>query len=714
MFNPNTPIEELKNVGSRHKSKLAKLDIKTARDLLWHFPSRYDDYSETLPISSVQAGEKVNIQGEVMKVSVSRIFKLRMTIVNAVIQDETGAIKASWFNQPYIANSLKEGDFISMAGKATTSKKYGLFLTNPTYEKMGRPGETSIPKGLTHTKGLVPVYPETEGVSSKYLRYIIKPILEYVYIPDYLPTETRKRNGFIDLNSAIKFVHYPKTPEDAQRARERLAFDDLLLFQMKSVFERRKTRQLKSIPIPFDKELITKFIKTLPFELTKDQKVAAWEILQDIEKSYPMNRLMEGDVGSGKTVVALIASVQVMANQYQAVWLAPTEVLARQHYESVTKLLKNSLYSIGIMTSSESKIDGSKVSKAEFKKRAEKGQLDLVIGTHAVLQKDVTFPKLALVVIDEQHRFGVKQRSQLVKGKDKAPIPHLLSMTATPIPRTLALTIYGDLDISIIKEKPKNRKVIKTLVVEPERRKSAYDFIEKEIKNGRQAFVVCPRIEVTTDTEGVKTRSPQFRMNLKEIWSEAKAAEEEYIKLSKEIFPHLRVAMVHGKLKPKDKNEVMEKFSQGEYDILVSTSVIEVGVDIPNASVMAIENADRFGLAQLHQFRGRVGRSEHQSYCILFCSEGGHSSNARLNAMVKTDDGFLLAEKDMAIRGPGEFMGDKQSGVPDLVMTSLANVELIKKARAEARAILKSDPSLYKFPALKQRLDSFQRMNHFE
>ncbi|OGN27424.1 MAG: ATP-dependent DNA helicase RecG [Candidatus Yanofskybacteria bacterium RIFCSPLOWO2_01_FULL_49_17] len=718
------PIEKLSHVGTRNLPRLKRLGISTVRDLLWHLPARYEDFSAMTAIADVQPDEKVHIQGEVVKIDTKRIFPRRMSVTTAIVKDDSGAIKAVWFNQPYIENALAEGTRVSLAGTAKLSK-HGLQLSSPTYEKLrnGEYGPVVPAGGLTHTEGLVPVYPETEGISSKYLRFLIKPILEQIKISDHLPDEVLDRNGLVNLEQAIHAVHYPKTPNEAEKAKERLAFDDLLLFQIKALLERRKMNQLKSVPIVFDKELVTDFISRLPFELTKDQKVAAWEILKDLEKSYPMNRLMEGDVGSGKTVVALIAAIQAAKTArpdggrgYQTVFMAPTEVLANQHMETIRGLISHTDIEVALLTAANAWTTYSLGKKADIKKRIASGQAKIIIGTHALIQKGVTFPKLALVVIDEQHRFGVKQRAHLVKNKDI--VPHLLSMTATPIPRTLALTIYGDLDISIIKERPVGRQKIITRIVSTKDRAEAYQFIRSEIKRGRQVFVICPRIE-TSEAKVVDAALPRrarqgTSAQMKLIWADVKAVEEEYKKLSELIFPDLKVAMLHGKMKPKEKQKAMSDFKSGKHDVLVSTSVIEVGVDMPNATVMMIENADRFGLAQLHQFRGRIGRGEHQSYCLLFATADTKTVNQRLKALVDSDDGFLLAEKDMAIRGPGEFFGTGQSGLPDLAMAALSNVELIKKARTEARILLKNDANLTNYPLLRERLDKFQKLTHFE
>ena len=712
------PIEQLKSVGPRNLPRLSKLGIKTVKDLLWHFPVRYEDYSRVIPVSEIEPGQKVNIQGEVLKISSRMIFPKRMSITNALVGDETGAVKVVWFNQPFIANSLREGTLVSLAGKANLDK-HGLYLSSPTYEKIQDIEFKTY--NLTHTGGLIPIYPETEGVTSKYLRFLIKPILKDFDALDPLPEQIISKYNFPPLKDAICKIHYPLSDAEIKSAKERLAFDDLFLFQLKAFLERRKLNQLKSVPIKFNKELIQGFISRLPFELTKDQKIAAWEILKDLEKTYTMNRLMEGDVGSGKTVVALMGAVQVAKagtgdkqRGYQSVFMAPTEVLANQHFRTISELLGPALdgIDIGLLTGSEAKLNNKVIDKRELKKKISQGGVDIIIGTHAVIQKGIHFKNLALVIIDEQHRFGVSQRAALVKNSESKIFPHLLSMTATPIPRTLALTIYGDLDISIIKEKPKNRQKIITKVISPLQRKVAYKFIREEVNSGRQVFVICPRIELADPTKEVKGKNGQSKMNI--MWAEAKAVQEEYKKLSEEIFPDLKVAMLHGKMKPKEKNEVMDKFKDKKYGILVSTSVIEVGVDIPNATIMMVENSERFGLAQLHQFRGRVGRGEHRSYCLLFSSTPDKNINQRLKALVECDDGFELAEKDMTIRGPGEFFGVKQSGLPDLAMASLANVELIKKARFEAELLLKEDSGLSNHPLLKERLDRFQRLTHFE
>src|SRR3989338_1353120 len=449
MTDLSLPVEKLKNVGTRNAPRLHRLGVKTLKDILWHFPTRYEDYSETVPISDITPDKKVNIQGEIVKITTKKLFPRRMFITDAIVKDLSGAIKAVWFNQPFIENQLPEGTFVSLAGKVKTGKN-GTYLSSPTYEKIS----SSQPTTLKHTKGLVPVYPETEGITSKYLRFLIKPLLSDLRITDHVPETVLKKHNFPALAVAIKDIHFPNSEENARKAKERLAFDDLMLFQIKALLERRKMNQLKSAPISFDEKIIKEFIARLPFELTKDQKIALFEICKDLEKKYPMNRLLEGDVGSGKTVVALAAAYQTAKAGFQTVFIVPTEVLANQHFKTATSIITDADIKIGLLTASASKLNSGDISKKTLKQKILSGDMNIVIGTNALIQKDVSFGRLSLVVLDEQHRFGINQRATLVKNKEL--VPHLLSMTATPIPRTLALTIYGDLDISIIKEKPKD------------------------------------------------------------------------------------------------------------------------------------------------------------------------------------------------------------------------------------------------------------------
>lgn len=702
-----TPIESIPGV-SRYKSKLSKLGILTVRNLLFHFPSRHDDLRSV--VSTVQAsnmlGEKVVVEGIVSSIKNTFAFRRRMMITEAVVADDEGSLRAVWFNQPYLEKSLPSGTPVRLAGKIAITKR-GVFITNPVHEKY-YPGQSGEP---THTGGLVPVYPETTGVSSRLLRFLIKPILAGIEIPDTLSAPLLKQFNIVPLDTAIREVHFPSGEEQVKKARERIAFDEILAMQLRALTERRKLVTLKSASIPFNQPFIKERIKKLPFILTKDQKVALWEVLKDFERRYPMNRLLEGDVGSGKTVVALLSALQVFQAGWQIAYLAPTEILAQQHFKTMTDLAGDAL-KIALLTGSGARSLTGQLSKMALKKAVNNGEIDLLVGTHALLEEDVLLPRLALVVIDEQHRFGISQRAKLLRPRGSSQlVPHLLSMTATPIPRTLALTVFGDLDISIIKEKPKNRKPIKTSVVPPSLRQEAYEHIDREISAGRQVFVLCPRVELAPEPapEGTKLHR---QSRLDEL--DAVAVEEEFKRLSEKVFPHRRIAKLHGRMKPKDKESTMREFKDGWYDILVTTSVIEVGVDVPNAAVMAIENADRFGLAQLHQFRGRVGRAEHQSYCFLFASSDEKAVNKRLAALVECEDGFMLAEQDLKLRGPGEFLGTRQSGLPDIAMSSLADVSIIKKARLASRVILKDDPSLKKYPLLRRQLSESRSLAHRE
>lgn len=712
MLDLTAPITRVRSIGTRSAARLMKLGIRTVKQLLWHLPARYEDYSQAVPIAEVEPGQKQSIQGEVISIASRYIWPKRLTITTATIRDDSGAIRAVWFNQPYLEEALTTGTLVSVAGKIVLDKR-GLQMSNPVYEKIGSVEHTNGDQ-LRHTGRLIPIYPETEGVTSKYLRFLIQPLLENLEITDPLPAAVRRQYDLADLADALRTVHYPESVEAVPEARNRLAFDDLLLLQLKALRERRHMNALRSVHIPMDTTYMKTLVAALPFTLTKDQRVATLEILQDMERPYPMNRLMEGDVGSGKTVVALLAALHGAHVGKQTVLLAPTEVLAQQHYHTVQTLIKAVGAHTALITGSCAMLNGNESTKAAVKRAIGAGQVHIIIGTHAVLREDVKFKALALVVIDEQHRFGIEQRATLLRSSrasdGQALVPHLLSMTATPIPRTLALTIFGDLDISIIREKPKGRLAIETTVVTSNKRPQVYEFIRKQVREGRQVFVLCPLIEVQKAEDG-KVQKPLSQAKF--IWAQAKAVEEEYKRLSKEIFPDLKVSMLHGRMKAAQKQTVMREFKDGWHDILVSTSVIEVGVDIPNATIMVVEGAERFGLAQLHQFRGRVGRAEHQSYCFLFPTDDT-TGNRRLQAMTKTDDGFLLAEQDMKIRGPGEFFGIKQSGLPDLTMAALANVDLIKKARTAARAIMKVDPDLKRNPLLAEQLESMRAFTHLE
>jgi len=697
----STSVEKIPRVGPKYREKLKKLGIQTIRDLLWHFPHRYEDFSNIVPIAEAKIGEGICVQGKIIGIKNSRTWKKRMILTSALVKDNTSAIKVVWFNQPYLTTVLRLGNFVCLAGKIASGPE-GLYLSSPAYEKIS--GLEKEGPGLIHTGRLVPVYPETEGLSSRWLRYISRPLLVKFRkeIKDPLPPKIIKQYKLLPVDKALWQIHFPDSKKLAKKAAKRFAFEELFILSLAVLRERMKLAREKAISIPLDLKIIKKFVNSLPFQLTNAQRKSAWQILKDLERSRPMNRLLEGDVGSGKTVVAVIAALNVSKTGYQTAFMAPTEILAYQHSQKISKLLNNFKVKIGLLTGKESKLNKRKISRRKLLEKLKEGKVDILIGTHALIQDKVKFGKLALVILDEQHRFGVKQRAKLCQQPKL--IPHLLSMTATPIPRTLALTVYGDLDLSLIDEMPKGRKKIITKVISPPQREKAYNFIRKEVKSGRQIFVICPRIEATSEEEKEKAS----------IWAEVKAVKKEYKKLSKDIFPDLNIAMLHGRMKAVEKEKVMGEFKSGSMDILVSTSVVEVGIDVPNATVMMIEGAERFGLAQLHQFRGRVGRGEKQSYCFLFTDSPAKKTRLRLQALISSEDGFALAEKDLEIRGPGELSGSRQWGIPDLSMASLKDITLVEKTRNAAKKMLMEDPNLKKYPPLKERLGEFQKRIHLE
>jgi ATP-dependent DNA helicase RecG len=645
-----------------------------------------------------------------------------MSIVEATIADESGNIRAVWFNQPYVANALKTGRIANFAGKASVSEEGEIYFNNPVYEVIHLQQE--IPQETNHTARLVPVYPETRGLTSRGIRFITQILFKKgPALKEWIPKSVLLEFGFPELTDAIRSIHFPNRIEDAIAARQRFSFEELFLLQILNMQHKMLLAQEVAPSIATDIEKVKNMLAKLPFELTPSQKKSLWEIIKDIEKSKPMNRLLQGDVGSGKTVVAAIASIIAAGNGLQTAFMAPTEILARQHFETMKKLFARLGLDpqpvVGLVTGSTATAFygtdlESKLSKAEFAEKVSAGAISIIFGTHALIQKTVSFKSLGLVIIDEQHRFGVRQRAQLIgaqTGGDAAhaAIPHFLSMSATPIPRTLMLSVFGDLDLSLITELPSGRKEIQTKIVSPLERAGTYAFIRKEIQSGRQAFVICPRIDPEEEEEaGVGGASGIFKK------LELKSVKEEYEKLSKKIFPDLRVAMLHGQMKPKEKEDVMRRFKDREFDMLVATSVVEVGVDVPNATIMMIEGADRFGLAQLYQFRGRVGRGEYQSYCFLMAESKADMVNARLKAITQAKNGFELAEKDLELRGPGQFFGNVQTGLPDIAMEALRDPALVKSSREAAQKALASDPAFRKSALLRKKIEEFRARLHQE
>ena len=739
MLSLSTPIEQIPRIGIVYQKRLKKMWIKTVQDLLYHFPHRYEDFSKITPISRIKSGETYCILGKILKIKNTRTWKKRMFLTQAIVEDQTNAIRVVWFNRPYLVNILKEKDKVCLAGKVVRGDD-GLYLSNPAHEKIpdskgafkngGERIGVQIPdsKFLTHTGRIVPVYPETEGLSSRWLRFILKPLLTKLEneIKDPLPEIIRKKRKFLPISKALWQIHFPDSQALARRAQDRFSFEELFFIELLVLRERAKIARQKGISVPLNINLIKKFVKSLPFKLTDAQKKCSWQILKDIEKSRPMNRLLEGDVGSGKTVVAAMATLDIAKAGFQVAFMAPTEILAKQHFQEISKLLRDFNLNIGLLTgkadkfiSKKLKLEVIEISRKKLLEKTAKGEINILIGTHALIQEKVKFKNLALVVLDEQHRFGVEQRAKLVGGgnqKEIGAIPHLLSMTATPIPRTLSLTIYGDLDLSLIDELPKGRKKIITKVVSPPNRQKAYEFIRKQVKKGRQVFVICPRIEAQNEENLKEVSNSKTTQKKKALlsWAEVKAVKEEHKKLSKKIFPNLKVKMLHGKMSSKEKERTMLDFKRKKINILVSTSVVEVGVDVPEATVMMIEGAERFGLAQLHQFRGRVGRSKYQSFCFLFTDSPAKKTRQRLRALINCDNGFALSEKDLEIRGPGNLLGARQWGIPDLAMSALKDIFLIEKTRKAAKEILELDPDLKKYPLLRKKLGEFQQRIHLE
>lgn len=660
----NAPLTTIPGIGPKSAKTLKKLDLSTLGDLLWHLPRRYDDYSQLKTISQLFYGDEVTVIGTVEEVNMRTVRSGKMKLIEAVISDGTGSLRVTWFNQPWIADRLKPDRPIVMSGKIDQYLGH-LTMNSPEWELLER-------KQL-HTNRIVPVYPLTAGVSSKWLRRVIHSVVNRLAqrVPDPLPDSVRLSAGLISLNQALQQIHFPDDWKHLRQAQDRIAFDEMFMLQLGVLRQKQSWEKLDSPPMKVETEWVDRFQASLPYELTQSQKRALKEIRSDLEAPHPMNRLLQGDVGSGKTIIAAAAVGITAECNAQSAIMAPTSILAEQHYRTLLEILPTateiSEERIALLLGATSEAD-----KQEVRQRLESGDIQVIIGTHALLEGPVKYSNLGLAVIDEQHRFGVEQRAIL---REKGDNPNLLVMTATPIPRSLALTIYGDLDLSVIDEMPKGREPVITQVFRPQERTRAYNFISKQIAQGHQVFIIYPLVE---DTDKIQT----------------KAAVEEHERLSKEVFPQFHLGLLHGRMKPDEKDQIMSQFREGEIDILVSTSVVEVGIDIPNATVMLVEGANRFGLSQLHQFRGRVGRGEHPAYCLLIPDSDIEIDNERLAAMESTTDGFKLAEYDLDQRGPGEFLGTRQSGFTNLRTAQITDIRLIEKARREAAAIFSVDPTL--------------------
>lgn len=655
-------VQHIKGIGEARAKLLNKLGIFTVEDIITYFPRGHEDRSRLKKINELEDGEACAFEGIIASKVTERKFRKGLSLYKVLIKDETGSITATWFNQHYIGKVLRIGESFVFFGKI--ARKGGkLEVQGPVYEKQDYGEAKNILR-------IVPVYPLTANLTQNTIRATIKSALEQVEgkLNEFLPESVIKEYGLCDINYSMKQIHFPASEEDFKKARYRLVFEELFLLQLcllsvKKTFEKdKKGIEFKKVP------QMEEFITKLPFKLTNAQRKVFEEIERDMESCNVMNRLVQGDVGSGKTIVAVLALFKAVQNGYQGALMVPTEILAEQHYQSISELMERCGIKTALLTGSQ-----TKKQKKEVLEGIKSGEIQILIGTHALIEDNIEFERLGLVITDEQHRFGVRQRSLLSK---KGEAPDTIVMTATPIPRTLALILYGDLDISIIDELPPGRKPVKTYAVDDSMRDRINNFIRKEVSEGRQVYIVCPLVE---DSEEIN----------------AKSAVAHAQKIANEDFKDLRVGLIYGKMKAKDKEEVMKKFVEGEIDILVSTTVIEVGVNVPNASIMVIENAERFGLAQLHQLRGRVGRGQHQSYCILYNEGRTEVCRERMKIMQKTNDGFIISEKDLELRGPGEFFGTRQHGIPELKIANLySDIDILKKAQEAAIKLVGEDKGL--------------------
>ncbi len=661
----DAPVGVIPGVGVKMAEKLARLGIQTVSDLLFHLPRRYDDYTRLVSISQAKAGESVTLIGTVRN-CVALKGRGGREYLQFTLDDGTATLNVFFFGQMYLRNRLVRGTQVVVSGE--TDLYLGkLSMTNPEWELLEYDN--------LHTRAIVPVYPLTQGVTTRMLRRMIRATVDYwaERLPDYLPESVLERAELVDLGWALRQVHFPDHWDYLHYARERLAFDELFLLQMRMLTRRRAWQSVPATPLDVADEWLESAIAALPYTLTQAQRRALEDIRTDMARQVPMNRLLQGDVGSGKTVVAALAAAIAMRNGGQAALMAPTGILAEQHFRSINRTLAalplDSEVNVRLLTGATPDAEREAILAG-----IADGSVQMVIGTHALIQGGVAFANLALAIIDEQHRFGVAQRAAL---RGKGTNPHLLVMTATPIPRTLALTIHADLDLSVIDEMPPGRMPVETHVLPEQERERAYSFITHQIENGRQAFIIYPLVESSEDGE-----------------NETRAAVDEFARLQKEIFPHLRLGLLHGRMSAQDKEAVMLSFQAGEIDLLVSTSVVEVGIDVPNATVILIEGANRFGLAQLHQFRGRVGRGEHPSTCLLIGDTATASARERLEAMARTTDGFELAEIDFRLRGAGDLFGTRQSGGMQLRFGNDMNPQLVALAQREARTLYEEDPEL--------------------
>lgn len=714
------PLGNITRLLPAQQKALKKLGIETAEELLYHFPVRYGDTASVRTIDSLSSKESAVVFGKISNLKTSKGFRTKIPMGEATVTDNTGSIKVVWFHQPYIAKMIHDGAFVRVEGKVS-ERRGALYLSNPKIETVVNVpigvGDSLFGKkeGEIHT--LYPVYPESRGVTSNWIYHALQKIFKTGILDEFvdpIPKELLSKYNLPSLKTALIWIHTPQKESDALAARKRFAFEEIFFIQLEKQKEKLEWKKNKSFVIEPEKSHIEKFTEKFPFPLTSAQKKSIDHILSDFAKGHPMSRLLEGDVGSGKTAVAATAVYAVATTRpsgqdfgnLQTAYMVPTEILAQQHFESFIQFFFESGIQIGLITGSGCRKFPSKInpegwtdiSRTQLLKWVANGEIPVLIGTHALIQKTVRFKHLALAIIDEQHRFGTLQRQKL---REKEVIaPHLLSMTATPIPRTLALTIYGDLDLSLLDEMPVGRKPIITDIVLPQHREETYEKIRAELALGRQVYIICTRIDEPDPT--------------KENALAAKSVKEEAKRIKKDIFPEYEIDILHSKMKPTEKERVMEDFKDGKIQILVATSVVEVGVNVPNATIIIIEGGERFGLAQLHQLRGRVIRSSHQAYCFVFSDTKTKKSVERLFALKKAENGFKLAEYDLAQRGSGELSGRKQWGLTDMGMEAIKNIKMVEAARIEATKIVEKDPTLKTYPLLKERISSQKQKIHFE
>ncbi len=672
-MNTTTSLEKIKGVGPKAAEQLRLAGLETVGDLITFLPRQHEDFTEVVKIADIHPG-KATVRARCEKIS-TRPVRRGLRLTTAVLVDKTGKLQAVWFNQPYRVSQLGTGEEFYFSGEFEFN--YNRYqLTNPSAEKV-----SDMP---VQTDRLLPIYPAIKGLKSQTVRKILSELRPMMtMLPETLPESIIAHESLVSYSEALLGMHFPENSGDIKRARERLAFEELFEMLLGALLNKQENNSLEGWKIPFDQPTVAKFVKELPFDLTNAQRRAAWQILQDFESGVPMNRLLQGDVGSGKTVVAGLAARQAAQAGFQTAIMAPTEILASQHAETLSRILGPFGIDVALLTG---KIKGK--ARQELLDHLKDGTIDVIVGTHALIQKGVDYHRLEFVAIDEQHRFGVKQRQALL---DKSKhLPHLLAMTATPIPRSLALTLYGELEVSILDELPAGRQPISTKIWAPTNTEKLYALVDGELDKGRQVYIICSLIDENPDND-------------------KKSVEAEYKKLQSTVFRHRRVGLLHGRLSAEDKDAVMRQFADGELDILVSTTVVEVGVDVPNATVMVIENADQFGLSQLHQLRGRVGRGQHKSYCYLVMT-GNDKPSQRLREIESSQDGFYLAEVDLKLRGPGEIYGRAQHGALNLQIATLADTKLIARARAAAERYIDSGEDMVQYTHLAQAVERYRRL----